>query len=49
MVALGRVKRNKCNKFWDQIKDMGGQVTRYEGNCEVEVSKGLQDLDIKFK
>ena len=27
---------------------MGGQVTRYEGNCEVEVSKGLQDLDLKF-
>jgi len=28
---------------------MGGQVTRYEGNCEVEISKGLQDLDLKFK
>jgi len=28
---------------------MGGQVTRFEGNCEVEVSKGLQDLDLKFK
>ena len=25
------------------------QVTRFEGNCEVEISKGLQDLDLKFK
>ena len=30
-------------------KEMGGQVTRFEGNCEVEVSRGLQDLDLKFK
>ena len=46
---MEEVRKNKSNEFWNQIKDMGGQVTRYEGNCEVEVSKGLQDLDIKFK
>ena len=34
---------------WDQIKEMGGQVTRFEGDCELEVSRGLQDLDLKFK
>ena len=43
---MEEVRKNKSNEFWNQIKDMGGQVTRYEGNCEVEVSKGLQDLDI---
>ena len=46
---MEEVRKNKSNEFWNQIKDMGGQVTRYEGNCEVEVSKGLQDLDLKFK
>ena len=46
---MEEVRKNKSNEFWNQIKDMGGQVTRYEGNCEVEVSKGLQELDIKFK
>ena len=45
----GKPLKNKSNEFWNQIKDMGGQVTRYEGNCEVEVSKGLQALDLKFK
>ncbi len=43
------VRKSKSNSFWEQIKEMGGQVTRFDGNCEVEVSKGLQDLDIKFK
>ena len=46
---MEEVRKNKSEKFWNQIKDMGGQVTRFEGNCEVEVSKGLQDLDLKFK
>ena len=44
-----KVRKNKSEKFWNQIKEMGGQVTRFEGNCEVEVSKGLQDLDLEFK
>ena len=39
----------KSNKFWYQIKEMGCQVTRFEGDCELEVSRGLQDLDLKFK
>ena len=43
------VRKNKSNKFWDQIKDMGGQVTRFAGTCEGEGSKGLQALDLKFK
>ena len=43
------VRKAKSNAFWEQIKEMGGQVTRFDGNCEVEVSKGLQDLNIKFK
>ena len=42
-------RTTKSNKFWDQIKEMGGQVTRFEGDCELEVSRGLQDLDLKFK
>ena len=46
---MEEVLKNKWEKFWNQIKDMGGQVTRFEGNCEVEVSKGLLDLDLKFK
>ena len=46
---MEEVRTTKSNKFWDQIKEMGGQVTRSEGNCEVEVSKGLKDLDLKFK
>ena len=43
------VRTTKSNNFWDQIKEMGIQVTRFEGNCEVEVSTGLKDLDLKFK
>ena len=46
---MEEVRTTKSNKFWDQIKEMGGQVTRFEGECELEVSRGLQDLDLKFK
>ena len=46
---MEEVRTTKSNNFWDQIKEMAGQVTRFEGNCEVEVSRGLQDLDLKFK
>ena len=46
---MEEVRTTKSNKFWDQIKEMGGQVTRFEGGCELEVSRGLQDLDLKFK
>lgn len=43
------IRTTKSNKFCDQIKEMGIQVTRFEGNCEVEVSTGLKGLDLKFK
>ena len=46
---MEEVRTTKSNKFWDQIKEMVGQVTRFEGDCELEVSRGLQDLDLKFK
>ena len=46
---MEEVRTTKSNKFWDQIKETGGQVTRFEGGCELEVSRGLQDLDLKFK
>ncbi len=46
---MEEVRKSKSDDFWNQIKEMGGQVSRFEGNCEVEVSKGLQNLDLEFK
>ena len=46
---MEEVRKTKSDDFWNQIKEMGGQVSRFEGNCEVEVSKGLQNLDLEFK
>ena len=46
---MEEVRKSKSDDFWNQIKEMGGQVSRFEGNCEVEVSKGLQNFDLEFK
>ena len=46
---MEEVRKSKSDDFWNQIKEMGGQVSRFEGDCEVEVSKGLQNLDLEFK
>ena len=31
------------------VKEMGGQVSRFEGLSEVEMSKNFKDYEIKFK
>ena len=46
---MEEVRATKLNKFWDQIKEMGGQVFRFKGMCDLEVFRGLQNLDLKFK
>ena len=46
---MEKVRRESSNKFWAQIKEMGGQVSRYDGPCEVEMSKNFEDYKINFK
>ncbi len=46
---MEKVRKESSNEFWLQIKEMGGQVSRYEGECEVEMSKNFEDYEINFK
>ena len=47
--SVEKVRRESSNEFWAQIKEMGGQVSRFEGLSEVEMSKNFKDYEIKFK
>ncbi len=48
-VSMEKVRRENSNEFWNQIKEMGGQVSRFDGKAEVEMSKNLKDYEINFK
>ena len=48
-VLMEKVRRESSNEFWAQIKEMGGQVSRYDGPCEIEMSKNFEDYKINFK
>ena len=46
---VDKTRRDNSEKFWNDIKEMGGQVSRIEGQCEVEITSNLKDFNINFK
>ena len=41
-------RKENSDKFWNEIKQMGGQVSRIEGPCEVEMSSESKNFGIEF-
>ncbi len=48
-LLVEKIRKENSNQFWNQIKEMGGQVSRVEGECEVEMCSEFKDLNISFK
>ena len=46
---MEKVRKDSSNAFWTQIKEMGGQVSRFEGASEVEMTKNFKNYEINFK
>ena len=44
-----KTRKENSDKFWNEIKEMGGQVTRMEGVCEVEMTSDFKNFGINFK
>ena len=44
-----KTRRENSDKFWNEIKEMGGQVSRMEGPCEVEMTADSKNFGIEFK
>ncbi len=47
--SVEKTRKENSNQFWNEIKEMGGQVTRTEGQCEVEMTSDFKDFGINFK
>ena len=43
-----KTRRENSDNFWNEIKQMGGQVSRIEGPCEVEMSSESKNFGIEF-
>ena len=41
------MKSNWTDQFWQDIKEMGGLVSRTEGECEVEYSSEINIEEFK--
>ena len=44
-----KTRRENSDNFWNEIKEMGGQVSRIEGPCEVEMTSDFKNFDFEFK
>ena len=44
-----KTRIENSNEFWEQIREMGGQISKFEGPCEVEMSKEFSNFGINFK
>ena len=46
---LLKTRTEFSNKFWNDIKEMGGIVSKSEGKTIVEMSKLINDTSIQLK
>ena len=44
-----KTRKENSDVFWNEIKEMGGQVTRIEGPCEVEMTSESKNFGIQFQ
>ncbi len=47
--GVEKTQKQHSSKFWSEIQEMGGKVTRIYGPCELEMAKNFKDLNINFK
>ena len=47
--SLLKTRSNFSNKFWNDIKEMGGIVSKSEGETKVEMSKLINNANVQVK